>query len=103
MTDKGFVATYSATMNLNVRSFTKTRARLLHPRSCQPRRGEGKPDDDGPGQAVLGQAKGDTIISDWTLAAATTEDETGRVRRGREYRLGPGMADVGARLFVQWQ
>lgn len=69
----------------------------MHPRFCQPRRGESKPDDDGPGQAILGQADGNTIISDWTPVAAASEDETGRVRRGREYRLGPGMADVGAR------
>jgi hypothetical protein len=39
-------------------------------------------------------------MSDWALVAATSEDETGRVRLVREYRLDPGVADVGARSSV---
>jgi hypothetical protein len=75
----------------------------LHPRSCQLRRGESKPHDYGPGRAIYSRAEGDTIMSNWALIAAASEDETGRVRLVREYRLGPGVADFGARSSVRWQ
>src|ERR1700739_2594570 len=87
MTDKRFVATYFSDDEPNARSYTKTPSTTFASRSCQPRCGKSKPHDYGPGRAIHGQA----------------EDETGRGRRRRKYRLGPGTADVGARPFVQWQ
>jgi hypothetical protein len=55
---------------------------------------ESKPHDHGPTWAIYGQAKGETVMSDWQLVEAATEDEPGRVKLVREYSLTPGMAYI---------
>src|SRR5207249_6378093 len=59
---------------------------------------ESKPHDHGPSGAIYGQARGKTIMSDWTLLEAATEDEPGKVRLVKEYALTPGNAP----LDYQW-
>jgi hypothetical protein len=55
---------------------------------------ESKPHDHGPTWAIYGQAKGETIMSDWELVEPASEDKPGRVRLVRQYSLTPGMAHV---------
>jgi hypothetical protein len=55
---------------------------------------ESKPHDHGPTWAIYGQAKGETVMSDWELVEPATEDKPGRVRLVREYSLTPGIAHV---------
>ena len=55
---------------------------------------ESKPHDHGPSWAIYGQARGETIMSDWALVEAASEDRPGRVRLVREYRLAPGTAYI---------
>ncbi|MGH7114301.1 MAG: hypothetical protein ACREE9_07380 [Stellaceae bacterium] len=55
---------------------------------------ESKPHDHGPTWAIYGQAKGETMMSDWELVEAAAEDKPGRVRLVRQYSLTPGMAHV---------
>ncbi|MGH7030569.1 MAG: hypothetical protein ACREEZ_09105, partial [Stellaceae bacterium] len=50
--------------------------------------------DHGPTWAIYGQAKGETMMSDWELVEAAAEDKPGRVRLVRQYSLTPGMAHV---------
>lgn len=53
---------------------------------------ESKPHDHGHSWAIYGQAKGETIMSDWALVEQATETQTGKVRQLRSYTLKPGMA-----------
>jgi hypothetical protein len=53
---------------------------------------ESKPHDHGPSWAIYGQARGETIMSDWTLVEPASETKTGKVRHLRSYALKPGMA-----------
>jgi hypothetical protein len=53
---------------------------------------ESKPHDHGHSWAIYGQAKGETIMSDWALVEQATETQTGKVRHLRSYTLKPGMA-----------
>ncbi|HEY1299666.1 MAG TPA: hypothetical protein VGF07_04165 [Stellaceae bacterium] len=55
---------------------------------------ESKPHDHGPTWAIYGQARGETIMSDWALVEPASETKPGRVRLVREYSLTPGMAYV---------
>src|SRR5206468_4211677 len=55
---------------------------------------ESKPHDHGPTWAIYGQARGKTVMSDWALVEAATEDEPGKVRLVKEYTLTPGVAHL---------
>ena len=55
---------------------------------------EAPPHDHGPSWAIYGQAKGETVMSDWALVEPATEDKPGKVRHVRSYSLTPGMAHV---------
>lgn len=50
------------------------------------------PHDHGPSWAIYGQARGETLMSDWALVEPATDDRPGRVRHVRDYALTPGMA-----------
>jgi hypothetical protein len=52
------------------------------------------PHDHGPTWAIYGQARGETVMSDWALLEAAAPDRPGKVRLVRSYRLTPGMAHV---------
>jgi len=55
---------------------------------------ESQPHDHGPTWAIYGQAEGETIMTDWALVAPASEEEPGKVRRVRDYKLSPGAAYV---------
>jgi hypothetical protein len=55
---------------------------------------DSKPHDHGPTWAIYGQARGETLMSDWSLVEPATEDKPGKVRLARQYTLSPGMAHV---------
>ncbi len=55
---------------------------------------ESQPHDHGPSWAIYGQARGETVMSDWTLLERATEDKPGKVRHAGSYILKPGMAHV---------
>src|SRR5712691_5562024 len=55
---------------------------------------ESKPHDHGPSWAIYGQARGETMMSDWALVEAAAQDKPGKVRLVRKYPLKPGMAYV---------
>jgi len=55
---------------------------------------ESPPHDHGPSWAIYGQAQGKTVMSDWALVEAASEDKPGKVRYVRSYTLEPGMAHV---------
>jgi len=55
---------------------------------------ESKPHDHGPSWAIYGQARGETIMSDWALVEPASETKTGKVRHVRSYSLKPGMAQL---------
>jgi hypothetical protein len=55
---------------------------------------ESKPHDHGPTWAIYGQARGETIMTDWELVAAPGEGKPGKARRIRDYALKPGMAHL---------
>src|ERR1700757_1309779 len=55
---------------------------------------ESKPHAHGPTWAIYGQARGKTIMSDWTLLEPATEDEPGKVGLVKEYALSPGDAHL---------
>jgi len=55
---------------------------------------ESKPHDHGPSWAIYGQARGETVMSEWALVEPATEDRTGKVRLVRKYTLKPGEAHV---------
>jgi len=53
---------------------------------------ESPPHDHGPSWAIYGQARGETLMSDWALVEPASEGKPGKVRRVRSYPLKPGMA-----------
>ena len=55
---------------------------------------ESKPHDHGPTWAIYGQARGETIMSDWALVEKASPDKPGKVRLVTSYTLKPGMAHV---------
>jgi predicted metal-dependent enzyme (double-stranded beta helix superfamily) len=55
---------------------------------------ESKPHDHGPTWAIYGQARGRTIMSDWSMLEPATEDKPGKVRLVKEYALAPGDAHL---------
>ena len=55
---------------------------------------ESNPHDHGPSWAIYGQARGETIMSDWAVVEPASEGKPGKVRRVRSYTLVPGMAHV---------
>ena len=52
------------------------------------------PHDHGPSWAIYGQARGETEMTDWELVAPASEGVPGKARRGRTYKLTPGMAHL---------
>jgi predicted metal-dependent enzyme (double-stranded beta helix superfamily) len=52
------------------------------------------PHDHGPTWAIYGQARGETVMSDWALVEPATTDRPGKVRLVQSYRLVPGTAHV---------
>jgi hypothetical protein len=55
---------------------------------------ESAPHDHGPSWAIYGQARGETVMSDWTVLEPATEGRAGKVTRARSYALKPGDAHV---------
>ena len=55
---------------------------------------ESQPHDHGPSWAIYGQARGETVMSDWSLVAPATAEKPGKVSLSRTYTLKPGMAHV---------
>ena len=55
---------------------------------------ESKPHDHGPSWAIYGQARGETVMSEWALVEPAAEDKPGKVRLVRKYSLAPGMAQI---------
>jgi predicted metal-dependent enzyme (double-stranded beta helix superfamily) len=55
---------------------------------------ESAPHDHGPSWAIYGQARGETLMSDWAVVEAASESKPGKVRRVRSYALTPGTAHV---------
>ncbi len=55
---------------------------------------DSRPHDHGPTWAIYGQASGQTVMTDWALVEPASEGRPGKVRKLREYTLGPGQACV---------
>jgi hypothetical protein len=55
---------------------------------------ESAPHDHGPSWAIYGQARGETVMSDWTVLEPASADKPGKVTRARSYPLRPGDAHV---------
>jgi predicted metal-dependent enzyme (double-stranded beta helix superfamily) len=52
------------------------------------------PHDHGPSWAIYGQARGETVMSDFASVAPAEETKPGKVRHIRTYTLAPGMAHL---------
>jgi predicted metal-dependent enzyme (double-stranded beta helix superfamily) len=52
------------------------------------------PHDHGPSWAIYGQARGETEMSDYRLLEPASEDQPGKVKKLRTYKLTPGVAHV---------
>jgi predicted metal-dependent enzyme (double-stranded beta helix superfamily) len=52
------------------------------------------PHDHGPTWAIYGQAQGETMMTDWALVEPASEEQPGKVRHVRDYKLTPGAAYV---------
>jgi len=55
---------------------------------------ESPPHDHGPSWAIYGQARGETMMSDWALVEPAAEGKPGKVRHVKTYALKPGMAHL---------
>ena len=55
---------------------------------------ESQPHDHGPSWAIYGQARGETVMSDWAVLERPAENKPGKVRHSGSYPLKPGMAHV---------
>jgi predicted metal-dependent enzyme (double-stranded beta helix superfamily) len=55
---------------------------------------ESAPHDHGPSWAIYGQARGETVMSDWTVVEPAVGDMPAKVKRARSYTLTPGAAHV---------
>jgi predicted metal-dependent enzyme (double-stranded beta helix superfamily) len=53
-----------------------------------------RPHDHGPSWAIYGQARGETIMTDWALLEPAAEGKPGKVRQVKTYTLAPGMAHL---------
>ena len=53
-----------------------------------------RPHDHGPTWAIYGQARGKTIMSDWSMIEPASEDKPGKVSLVKEYALSPGDAHL---------
>src|SRR5947208_2873781 len=58
---------------------------------------ESAPHDHGPSWAIYGQARGETVMSDWSVVAPAAGDKPAKVTRARSYTLTPGAACPNAR------
>jgi hypothetical protein len=52
------------------------------------------PHDHGPSWAIYGQARGETLMTDFELLEPATEAKPGRARKLRDYSITPGMAHL---------
>jgi predicted metal-dependent enzyme (double-stranded beta helix superfamily) len=52
------------------------------------------PHDHGPSWAIYGQARGETVMSDFAPVAPAEDTKPGKVRHVRTYTLAPGMAHL---------
>ena len=53
---------------------------------------ESKPHDHGPSWAIYGQARGETVMTDYESVARPSEGKPGKARRIKDYTLKPGAA-----------
>jgi predicted metal-dependent enzyme (double-stranded beta helix superfamily) len=53
---------------------------------------DSNPHDHGPSWAIYGQARGETVMTDYVPVARPSEGQPGKARRVRDYTLKPGMA-----------
>jgi hypothetical protein len=53
---------------------------------------DSNPHDHGPSWAIYGQARGETVMTDYEPVARPGEDNPGKARRIKDYTLKPGMA-----------
>src|SRR4029450_10081679 len=51
---------------------------------------ESAPHDHGPSWAIYGQARGETVMSDWSVVQPTSGDTPAKVKRAGSYTLPPG-------------
>lgn len=52
------------------------------------------PHDHGPSWAIYGQAKGETLMTDYALVEGATPEKPGKARATRNYSIKPGMAHL---------
>jgi predicted metal-dependent enzyme (double-stranded beta helix superfamily) len=55
---------------------------------------ESAPHDHGPSWAIYGQARGETVMSDWSVVEPAAGGTPAKVKRARSYTLTPGAAHV---------
>ena len=55
---------------------------------------QSSPHDHGPSWAIYGQARGETMMSDWQLLEPASAEKPGKVKKLRDYKLTPGVAHV---------
>jgi predicted metal-dependent enzyme (double-stranded beta helix superfamily) len=55
---------------------------------------QSQPHDHAGTWAIYGQARGETLMSDWTLVEPATDGRPGKVRHARAYKLTPGEAHL---------
>jgi hypothetical protein len=53
---------------------------------------DSNPHDHGPSWAIYGQARGETVMTDYAAVARPSEEEPGKARPVKDYTLTPGMA-----------
>jgi len=53
---------------------------------------DSNPHDHGSSWAIYGQARGETVMTDYTPVARPSEGQSGKARRIKDYTLKPGMA-----------
>jgi hypothetical protein len=53
---------------------------------------DSNPHDHGPSWAIYGQARGETVMTDYEPVARPSDGKPGKARRVRDYTLTPGMA-----------
>jgi predicted metal-dependent enzyme (double-stranded beta helix superfamily) len=55
---------------------------------------ESAPHDHGPSWAIYGQARGETVMTDWEAVERAAEGKPGKARAVRSYAMRPGVAHV---------
>jgi hypothetical protein len=53
---------------------------------------DSNPHDHGPSWAIYGQARGETVMTDYSPVARPSDGQPGKARRVKDYTLKPGMA-----------